>query len=95
MKVRDYVKTLKRGEDKFNAVEVRLHGSKCYVEEKEFSIERNKNGLEQYTLCIKDYMGGIYFPYVCMSDFYVKYYDFGYLKRKIIKDYGELELKQD
>lgn len=95
MKVKDYIKTLKRGEDKFNTVKVRLKGSKCYVEEKEFSIERNKNGLEQYTLCIKDYTGNIYFPYICMSGFYVKYYDFGYLKRKIIKDYGELELKQD
>jgi len=93
MKVKDYVKTLKRGEHKFNAVEVRLYGSKCYVEEKEFTIERNENGLEQYTLCIKNYMHDVDFPYLCTDGFYVKYYDFGYLKRKIIKDYGELEIK--
>lgn len=92
MKVKDYVKTLKRGDYKFNTVEVHSNGSKCYVEEKEFEIERNDNGLEQYTLCIKN-CGNIYFPYICMSGFYVKYYDFGYLKRKIIKDYGELEVK--
>ncbi len=91
MKVKDYVKTLKRGEHKFNAVEVSSYTGKCYAEE-EFSIERNDNGLEQYTLCIKQ-QGEVYFPYVCMSGFYVKYYDFGYLKRKIIKDYGELEFK--
>ena len=93
MKVRDYIKTLKRGEHKFNAVEVSLYSGKCYAEE-EFSIERNDNGLEQYTLCIKNW-GDVYFPYLCVDGFYVKYYDFGYLKRKIIKDYGELELKQD
>lgn len=91
MNVKDYVKTLKRGEHKFNAVKVSLYTGKPYAEE-EFSIERNDNGLEQYTLCIKN-CGEVYFPYVCMSGFYVKYYDFGYLKRKIIKDYGELEFK--
>lgn len=95
MKVKDYVKTLKRGEHKFNTVKVRLNGSKCYVEEKEFSIERNENGLEQYTLCIKPYMGGVFFPYLCICDSYVKYYDFAYLKRKLIKDYGELEIKKE
>ena len=93
MKVKDYIKTLKRGEHKFNTVKVRLNGSKCYVEEKEFSIERNENGLEQYTLCIKNYMSDVFFPYLCTDGFYVRYYDFGYLKRKIIKDYGELEVK--
>lgn len=91
MKVKDYVKKLKRGEHKFNAVEVSSYTGKPYAEE-EFSIERNDNGLEQYTLCTKN-CGEVYFPYVCMSGFYVKYYDFGYLKRKIIKDYGELEFK--
>lgn len=40
-------------------------------------------------------MSDIFFLYLCMSGFYVKYYDFGYLKRKIIKDYGELEIKMD
>lgn len=95
MKVRDYIKTLKRGEHKFNTVKVHLKGSKCYVEEREFSIERNENGLEQYTLCIKDYIGDVFFPYLCVCDDYVKYYDFGYLKRKIIKDYGELEIKME
>lgn len=95
MKVKDYIKALKRGEHKFNTVEVHLKGSKCYVEEKEFTIERNENGLEQYTLCIKDYMGDVFYPYLCTSDAYVKYYDFGYLKRKIIKDYGELEVKTE
>lgn len=91
MKVKDYVKTLKRGEYKFNTVEVvSLYGRKCYAEE-EFRIERNDNGLEQYTLCIKN-CGDIFFPYLCTDGFYVKYYDFGYLKRKIIKDYGELEV---
>ena len=38
-------------------------------------------------------MNVAYFPYLYMSGFYVKYYDFGYLKRKIIKDYGELEIE--
>lgn len=97
MKVRDYVKTLKRGEHKFNTIKVHLRqvkGEKSYIEEKKFSIERNDNGLEQYTLCIKN-CGEVYFPYLCMGGFYVKYYDFGYLKRKIIKDYGELEIKME
>lgn len=93
MKVRDYIKTLKRGEYKFNAIEVSLYSGKCYAV-KEFSIERNDNGLEQYTLCIKN-CGDVFFPYLCMNGFYVKYYDFGYLKRKIIKDYGEWEIKED
>ena len=95
MKVKDYVKIFKKGKHKFNTVEVHLKGSKCYVEEKEFNIKRNENGLEQYTLCIKDYKGYVFFPYICMSGFYTKYYDFGYLKRKIIKDYGELEIKTE
>ena len=97
MNVKDYVKTLKRGEHKFNIIKVHLRqvkNDKNYVEEKEFSIERNENGLEQYTLCIKN-CGDYYFPYLCMRGFYVKYYDFGYLKRKIIKDYGELEVKTE
>ena len=93
MKVKDYITMLTKREHKFNTVEIHLKGSKCYVEEKEFSIKRNENGLEQYTLCIKDYTGNVFFPYICMSGFYIKYYDFGYLKRKIIKDYGELEVK--
>lgn len=93
MKVRDYIKTLKRGEHKFNAIEVSSYNGKCYAE-KEISIERNDNGLEQYTLCIKN-CGDVFFPYLCMSGFYVKYYDFGYLKRKIIKDYGDWEIKME
>ena len=94
MKVKDYVKTLKRGEYKFNTVEVYSNGSKCYVVEREFRIERNDNGLEQYTLYIKN-CGDIFFPYLCTDGFYVKYYNFGYLKRKIIKDYGELEVETE
>lgn len=93
MKVRDYIKTLKKGEHKFNAIEFSLYSGKCYAV-KEFSIERNDNGLEQYTLCIKT-CGDVYFPYQYMRGYYVKHYDFGYLKRKIIKDYGELEIKED
>jgi len=94
MKVKDYVKTLKRGEYKFNTVEIRQNNKETYSISSQFKIERNENGLEQYTLCIKS-CGSVYFPYLCMSDFYVKYYDFGYLKRKIIKDYGELEIKTE
>ena len=74
MKVRDYVKMLRRCEHKFNTIEAHLRqvkGEKNYIEEKEFSIERNANGLEQYTLCIKS-CGSVYFPYICMSGFYVK-----------------------
>lgn len=93
MKVKDYVRVIGRGQHKFNTVKVSLHGSKCYVEEKEFSIERNKNGLEQFTLRIKNYIGDVFFPYLCKDGFHVRYYDFGYLKRKIVKDYGELEVK--
>ena len=95
MKVKDYVKSLKRNEHKFNTVKVYLKGSRYYIEEKEFEIKRNKNGLEQYTLCIKDYTGDTFFPYSCINDFYIKHYDFGYLKRKIIKDYGELEVEAE
>lgn len=83
MKLKEYLKNLKKGEytietfDKFGYTE--------------WLIIQKHNNYNQYTLCIKMYNSYVYYPYTFHYE-YVKYYDFGYLKRKLIKEYGERDI---
>lgn len=78
MKLAEYLKTLKPAETSIVV--------DCLV------VEIFKTDCESERYSARIYCGGIYTYYTNRFE-YIKYYDFRYLIKKLIKDYGHLEYK--